>query len=194
VPRVSCASCASTTLAITRLRKHGRRTLNSAQWHARSRRMPKIPYAATTGTISHASPGHQIAHLDRYCVRVEAMEQVESGRARKPAAGLDVLETAPSLPVSHIIRTTGPLQALATVPNVKIAVSRRSKRLVRKERFELSRSCERQPLQLLKLAGTRRRMSPVLTDVARKWSQACARDDRIRTSSHMRKTRRRRPA
>lgn len=86
--------------------------------------MPKIPYAATTGTISHASPGHQIAHLDRYASVFGAMEQVESGRARKPAAGLDVLEMAPSLSVSHTIRTTGPLQAPATVPNVKIAVSR----------------------------------------------------------------------
>ena len=69
-------------------------------------------------------------------------------------------------------------------PDGSPEADRQVSRMVRKERFELSRSCERQPLKLLKLVRTRRQTWPVLTNVEHMRTEACARDDRIRTNSH----------
>jgi hypothetical protein len=56
--------------------------------------------------------------------------------------------------------------------------------VVRKRGFEPLRYCYRQPLKLLKLAGTRKQTWTVSTNLEHKRAEACAPDDFFRTDSH----------
>ena len=56
--------------------------------------------------------------------------------------------------------------------------------LVRKERFELSRSCERQPLKLVENLRSRELTRILQTDLEQECADAHASADFIRTSSH----------